>query len=126
MPTDNQLPDSDLPYVRALNGPERSNPVVDVDMAPVGGWTDKSITLGAAGEAETLFEAVNDHSVISRPVQNINDEGNLWINFTGGDAVPGAPGSWKIAPGVLMAVASRDQVSVCGDVDGMIVTAAEC
>lgn len=126
MPDQTQLPDSDLPYVRGLNAAERSSPVTVIEIAPKGGWTDRSGTLGNAGEAVTVFAAVDDHSVTSRNVQNINDEGNLWVNYHGQDAVPGAPGCYKVVPGALLTVPSLDEVSLCGDVDGMKFTAGEC
>jgi hypothetical protein len=120
-------PASDLPYVRSGSStPERVNPVISVDMAPIGAWTDRSINLGLTGEISLLFEAVEDNSIICRSVHNPNEDGNLWLNFTGGIAGPDSLGVWKIAPGAVMSVPSRDAVYISGDRDGMIVTAVEC
>lgn len=122
MPTDNQLPDSDLPHVRGLYAAERSNPVVEVN---IGKWTDKSGTLGEAGVSQVVFEAVTDLSVISRNIQNINEAGNLWVNYYGADAAVGEPGSYLLVPGALLTIPSRGVVSVCGDLPDLKFTAGE-
>ena len=114
---------SDLPYVQAKTGRERSNPVFPVGIVE---WTDRSGTVAVAGEAFDLLEAVGE-TVSNRIVMHVgaDDSGSLWINFLGGQAAPNAPGSVELRPGDEVAITTRAAVSGYGTVAGLPYTAME-
>lgn len=115
--------ESDLPYVSTQTGRREAQPVILINR---GNWTDRSGTIVDAETPEVLFDAIEDKSTIQRFVQNIEAEGNLWVNYFGNDAGVKAPGSMKVVPGAVLFIPTDGEVSICSDAPNMAFTAGEC